>query len=73
MVRLNEFQKGVIISLYKSGFKTKQILTRLRIQHRIEVSDRTVRYVCADYRKRGLRPKPEGGDEKKAAQSLRSV
>jgi transposase len=59
MVRLNDFQRGVIVSLHKLGMKTGEILVRLRQRHQIEVSERTVRKALADKRVRGGRPKRE--------------
>lgn len=59
MSRLNDFQRGIIVSLHKIGMTTAQIVVRLRERHRVEVSDRTVRNVMAEYRKRGGRPKRE--------------
>ena len=59
MGKLNDLHRGVIIHLNKVGIQTSEIVRQLRVKHRIEVSDRTVRNVVADFKKRRGRPKPE--------------
>lgn len=58
-MKLNAFLRGVIVTLSKCGLKTSQIVARLHVQHRVDVSDRTIRNVMSEFRKRGMRPKQE--------------
>ena len=53
-MRFNEFQKGIIITLRKSGLKTSQVLLQLRNKFRIKTTARTVQRLWTSYIHRGV-------------------